>query len=94
MKIIYHNDGGHGWYAVKRKKLETMGILNNVSGFSYQRGKTVYLEEDCDASLFFNALSEDEKQQIKVIDSYKHYSPIRNYARFEGRKTPLEKELT
>lgn len=82
MKIIYHNDGSHGWYAVKRKKLESMGILNNVSGFSYERGETVYLEEDCDASLFFNALSEEEKQQIKVIDSYKNRSPIRNYTRF------------
>lgn len=98
MKIIYHNDGGHGWYAVKRKKLETMGILNNVSGFSYERGETVYLEEDCDASLFFNALSETEKQQIKVIDSYQDRSPVRGYSRFTKRdlvpKTPLENELT
>ena len=82
MKVIYHNDGGHGWYAVKRKKLESMGILNKVSRFSFERGGTVYLEEDCDASLFFNALSEEEKQQIKVIDSYRDRSPIRNYARF------------
>lgn len=98
MKIIYHNDGGHGWYAVKRKKLESMGILNNVSGFSYERGQTVYLEEDCDASLFFNALSEEEKQQIKIINSYQDRSPVRRYSRFAKRdlipKTPLEIELS
>lgn len=98
MKIIYHNDGGHGWYAVKRKKLESMGILNNVSGFSYERGETVYLEEDCDASLFFNALSEEEKQQIIVIDSYHDRSPVRGYSRFAKRnlvpQTPLEIELS
>jgi len=98
MKIIYHNDGGHGWYAVKRKKLETMGILNNVSGFSYERGETVYLEEDCDASLFFNALSEAEKQQIIVINSYQDRSPIRTYLRFAKRnlvpQTSLEVELS
>lgn len=98
MKIIYHNDGGHGWYAVKRKKLETMGILNNVSGFSYERGETVYLEEDCDASLFFNALSETEKQQIIVINSYQDRSPVRGYSRFAKRnlvpQTSLEVELS
>lgn len=94
MKIIYHNDGGHGWYAVKRKKLESMGILGRVSGFSFERGQTVYLEEDCDASLFFGALTKEEKEQIKIIDSYKHYSPIRSYERFKKPVTSLEKELT
>lgn len=98
MKIIYHNDGGHGWYAVKRKKLESMGVLNNVSGFSYERGQTVYLEEDCDASLFFNALSEEEKQKIKIVNSYQDRSPVRRYSRFTKRdlipKTPLEIELS
>jgi hypothetical protein len=38
MKITYFNDGGHGWYSVKRSKLESMGVLGKVSGFSYQRG--------------------------------------------------------
>jgi hypothetical protein len=82
MKITFFNDGGHGWYAVKRKKLEAMGILGKVSGFSYQKGESVYLEEDCDASLFFNALGEEERQSIKIIGSYKNRSPIRNYERF------------
>jgi hypothetical protein len=98
MKIIYHNDGGHGWYAVKRKKLESMGILSNVTGFSYERGETVYLEEDYDASLFFNALSEEEKKQIEVIGSYRDRSPVRNYSRFAKRdllpRTRVENALT
>lgn len=82
MKITYFNDGGHGWYSVKRSKLESMGVLSKVSGFSYQRGESVYLEEDCDAGLFFNNLTEEEKQSIKVIDSYSDRSPVRNYERF------------
>jgi hypothetical protein len=90
MKITYHNDSGHGWYSVKRSKLESMGVLNKISGFSYQKGDSVYLEEDCDAGLFFNALSEEEKQSIKVINSYKDRSPIRNYDRFCLEKTSLE----
>lgn len=82
MKITYFNDGGHGWFSVKREKLKSMGILDKISGFSYQKGKSVYLEEDCDASLFFNALTEEEKQSIKIINSYKNRSPVRNYSRF------------
>jgi hypothetical protein len=82
MKITYFNDGGHGWYSVKRSKLESMGVLSKVSGFSYQKGGSVYLEEDCDAGLFFNALTEEEKQSIKVIDSYSPRSPVRSYERF------------
>lgn len=80
MKIIYHNDAGHGWYAVKRAKLKAMGILDKVSAFSYQRGNTVYLEEDCDASLFFNAL--EDKGSVIVVGSYQDRSAIRNYDRF------------
>jgi hypothetical protein len=82
MKIIYFNDSGHGWYSVKRSKLESMGVLSKVSGFSYQKGESVYLEENCDASLFFNALTEEEKQSIKVIDSYSQSCPVRRYERF------------
>ena len=82
MKITYFNDGGHGWYSVKRSKLESMGVLGKVSGFSYQKGESVYLEEDCDAGLFFNNLTEEEKQSIKVIESYSDRSPVRNYERF------------
>jgi hypothetical protein len=82
MKITYHNDGGHGWYSVKRSKLESMGVLNKISSFSYQKGDSVYLEEDYDAGFFFNKLTEQERQSIKIIDSYKDRSPVRNYDRF------------
>jgi hypothetical protein len=82
MKVTYFNDGGHGWYNVKRSKLESMGVLSKISGCLYQRGGSVYLEEDCDAALFFDNLTEKEKQSIKVINSYSRRSPVRNYERF------------
>jgi hypothetical protein len=59
-----------------------MGVLGKVSGCSYQRGESVYLEEDCDAGFFFDALTEEEKQSIKVINSYSRRSPVRSYERF------------
>jgi len=60
--IICYTDPGHGWFAVKRADCEALGILEKISPYSYQRGRTVYLEEDCDASLYFAAL------RIKGID--------------------------
>jgi hypothetical protein len=51
----FYADPGHGWLAVKRVELEALGIADKVSRYSYQFGNTVYLEEDCDAGLFFNA---------------------------------------
>jgi hypothetical protein len=82
MKITFFNDGGHGWYAVKRSKLAAMGLLDKISPYSYQRGQTVYLEEDADATLFFDKLSEEERKIIITKSSYRNISPIRYYERF------------
>ncbi len=84
MKTYYmHIDAGHGWLAVKRKELADLGILDKISSCSYQKGKTVYLEEDCDVALFVNAIGGSEAfKKLKFKDSYKEYSPIRNYNLF------------
>lgn len=52
----FYSDSGHGWMAVKRKELVELGILDSITSYSYQRGATVYLEEDCDATTFILAL--------------------------------------
>ena len=49
---------GHGWYKVSRKDLFKMDILDKISSFSYQKGDWVYLEEDCDATIFFDKYKE------------------------------------
>ena len=76
----FYADAGHGWMAVKRDILETLGLLDKVSSYSYQRGNTVYLEEDCDASLVFQALGAGNirLKEGKFVDR----SPIRSYERF------------
>ena len=48
----FYSDNGHGWLAVKRQELIDLGIIDKITPYSYQRGKTVYLEEDCDVDLF------------------------------------------
>jgi len=51
----YYSDPGHGWIKVPISLLEGLGIAGKVSRYSYMRKGFGYLEEDCDASLFFNA---------------------------------------
>jgi len=82
-KYIAHTDGGHGWLAVKRAELVELGILDKVSRYSYQRGDTVYLEEDCDASLFHHAkgFADCSYQETR----YRDVSPVRSYAPFNPR---------
>ena len=88
MKIIkkyrfykLHSDPGHAWLAVKRSELIEMGVLDKISSFSYQKGKTVYLEEDCDLPLFVNALKAKDITYT-FHERYKSYSPIRTYDKF------------
>ena len=78
MKIHVYIDSRHGWGAVKRTLLESLGIADKVSHYSYQRGQTVYLEEDCDLSLLIHAL---RLHCIKpeFIEHHTDRSPIRSY---------------
>lgn len=76
---IYHTDPGHGWFAVKRSELLKLGIADKITGFSYVRGGTVYLEEDCDAARFFEAYEQQFGSKPQYRESHREYTPIRNY---------------
>ena len=81
-EYIFHTDPGHGWIAVKRKELADLGVLDKVSSYSYQKGQTVYLEEDCDAALFFNAYRAKHNTDPKYRESHLERTPIRYYDGF------------
>ena len=82
--IKFYADPGHGWGAVKRKVLDQLGIADKITAYSYQKGQTVYLEEDCDLSTLVTALAlKGETVQYKEKHTNK-YSPIRNYERFQA----------
>ena len=75
MKKVFHfyADPGHGWLAVKKHYLHSFGIASRITSYSYQRGDTAYLEEDCDLSVFLAALglfglaANSTKKRIKEI---------------------------
>ena len=82
--VIYYTDPGHGWFAVKRAELAQLGILGQVSHYSYQRGRTVYLEEDCDATLYFTAHKAAGTVPAHIEKHTDKRHPIRSYSTFKA----------
>lgn len=82
MKVKFYTDPGHGWVAVKRKLLNDLGIADRITYFSYQKGDTVYLEEDCDLSTFATAMNNRGVilEYVKKHTNRNH--PIRNYENY------------
>jgi hypothetical protein len=82
MKIKFYSDPGHGWGAVKRKTLIELGILEKITPFSYQKGQTVYLEEDCDLATLTTALALRGETVEYICNHTDRRSPIRSYPNF------------
>jgi hypothetical protein len=82
--ITVYNDPGHAWGKVKREVLLELGVEHKISSYSYQLRDNVYLEEDCDLSLVYDALTNADYTVVfreKVSDSD---SKIRGYERFQS----------
>jgi hypothetical protein len=85
MKINFYTDPGHGWGAVKRSVLRELGIIKQITPYSYQRGDTVYLEEDCDLPTFCDKIL---GMGMTYTIEHKHTDrrhPIRSYDRFSSQ---------
>lgn len=69
-RYIYEQDPGHGWIGVPAAELVQLGIAGEVSSCSYydRSRKIVWLEEDCDMSLFFTAKLAKQLSYIPRLD--------------------------
>lgn len=83
---LFHSDPGHAWLAVKERELIALGLQDKISGYSYVHGKTVYLEEDCDAALFFNAYQAVFDKRPVYRESWLARSPVRYYEPYPAHK--------
>jgi hypothetical protein len=81
--IIMYSDPGHAWGKVKRQVLVNLGIADKISRYSYQYKDNVYLEEDCDLSLFSDALNKLDTRIKFVEKTTNKTSRIRSYDRYE-----------
>lgn len=82
-KFKFYRDASHGWLAVKIDLIESLGIRQKITQYSYKKGNTAYLEEDCDAPLFIEAYKKAFcSPVIELSKSQPDRSPIRSYGRF------------
>ena len=76
-----HNDAAHGWLEVSYQDITDLNIQNEISEFSYINKiiESVFLEEDCDLTLFYNAYKAKYNKELKfqVREDYEIH-PIRN----------------
>lgn len=73
----YYYDGGHGWLCVTKAELKRLGLLKDISPFSYKDADVVYLEADCDLARFTSAKKKiGEQVEVREV-SHGDASPIR-----------------
>ena len=82
MKLDFYEDPGHGWLAVPLELLDRLGLVDQVSRYSYLRGRYAHLEEDCDYSLFAQAMRERNVPFTIREHHTDNRSRIRGYASY------------
>ena len=82
-RFKFHSDAANGWLAVKRDMLYKLKIEHKITRFSYQKGSTVYLEEDLDMTTFINAFTAANGYKPMIIDQPSvQRAMIRSYESF------------
>ena len=82
--FTFHTDPGHGWLEVPMSLLRDLGIADKVSSYSYMRGDSAYLEEDCDAGLFVQAFLERFGSRPLIDSTYTHNAPMRSFRSYSA----------
>lgn len=86
MQIDFHQDAGHGWFAVPHHVMVELKLPEHISKYSYMDKDFAYLEEDADRTTF-EETAEDKGFEYSVIKVYDgNESFIRSLATFDARK--------
>lgn len=86
MKLDFYADPGHGWLAVPLELLDSLGLIEQISPYSYMRGRFAHLEEDCDYGLFYRAM----KDRNVPFTLREHHTDNRSRIRGYDRYTPAQ----
>ena len=81
--VKFYADPGHGWGAVKKQILRDLGIADKISPYSYMKGDTVYLEEDCDLPTLITTLAQKGVTITYQENHTNDDSPIRRYLHYK-----------
>ena len=61
----FYEDSGHGWLRVTKDEIRDLNLTDNISSYSYENGKYIYLEEDSDLAKFLRAKQMDDSTPDK-----------------------------
>jgi hypothetical protein len=78
----FHSDAGHGWLEVSIDELYRLKLTTKISRYSYRLGSKAFLEEDCDATRFFDAKKAAGEPFTLIELTPMRNSNIRNFPRF------------
>lgn len=88
-------DPGHAWGKISIDVIEALGLTEgHFTNYSYRLGRYLYLEEDCDLSLFVKVYREKtgNTPEWRELHSNKR-SRIRNYLSVRSDPTLQQKAL-
>jgi hypothetical protein len=88
-QYTWYSDPSHGWLKVPFKDLYDSGVSQKISSFSYlgtgSRFGYAFLEEDCDASLFLDAIDLEptfKERHSNIRESFTRKLPRYSAERF------------
>ena len=90
VKRNFHTDPGHGWLEVKYSELKELRIEDKISSYSYIKDDAVYLEEDCDAAVYLDAMKA-KGNEVEIIELVQldDYHEIRQYKSYDNLQAHL-----
>ena len=80
-KYLFISDPSHAWLVVDRSELKSFGVENDRSSCAYVHRDKAYLEEDCDAGIFIDALK-NAGHEVEFVEKHEEHTQIRNYCQF------------
>ena len=100
MKLIRYSDRQHSWFKIPRSLLKKLNIIDKISPCSKQYGDFVYLEEDCDITVFFEANFKTKeinleliRQNFNIITKHASKSKVRQYRSYDSQFVPFVWEI-
>lgn len=85
MSYVFYEDAGHGWLKVPTRELLKLGIVEQITPYSYlsKDGRFAFLEEDCDLTTFVDAKTAIGEKWPYVV-RHSERSRIRNYPHYQS----------
>ncbi len=84
--VTYMSDQSHSDLKVPVRWAENLNFVNEISEYSFFNDEYIWLEEDVDMALFFNALDERALPEPMIFsETLDHQAPFRLYPRFSAK---------